>query len=255
MDKQNLHLRKIILTGLMIALVFIATSLIKIPSINGYLHFGDGFVFISAIILGPFYGAFAAGVGSMLADLLSPYAQWALPTLIVKSSMALIMGIVIRHKTKKQNFVTVGINLIVWTAFFTALKASLHNAIITSVDNLAGALGDSPENVQKLAGDVQSKLTVAIVLFIVLVLALVYWIIKTNKYSSFGPEMILGMTSAGTCMIIGYFLTEIILYGNPISPVFSVPMNIIQFILGIVIALAVLPGLKKAYSYIYGEDL
>ena len=34
----------------------------------------------------------AAGVGSMLADLLSD-AQWALPTLIIKSLMALIMGL------------------------------------------------------------------------------------------------------------------------------------------------------------------
>ncbi|NLY19087.1 MAG: ECF transporter S component [Clostridiaceae bacterium] len=254
MDKEKVHLRKIILTGLMITLVFIATSIIKIPTTNGYIHLGDGFVFISAYLLGPFYGAIAAGVGSMLADLLSPYAQWALPTFIIKSLMALIMGLIIRQKNKKQTSITVSAILIVWVGFFTAIKSALQKAVNTALDNLAGALEDSPGNVQKLAGNVQTTLTIAIILFIVLVLALVYRINKKQKYSSLGPGIILGMISAGTCMIIGYFITEIILYGNPISPAFSVPMNIIQFIMGIFIFLAVTPGLKKAYTFIYGES-
>lgn len=255
MDKENQQLRKIILTGLMIALVFVSTSIIKIPTTNGYIHLGDGFVFISACLLGPFYGAIAAGTGSMLADLLSPYAQWALPTFIIKSLMALIMGLIIKQKNKKQTLIIVGANLIVWIGFFAAIKSALQRAVNTALDNLAGAMEDSPENIQKLAENVQTTLTAAIVLYVVLVLALVYWIVKTHKFSSLGPGIILGMTSAGTCMIIGYFITEIILYGNPISPAFSVPMNIIQFIMGVVITLAVTPGLKKAYSFIYGESL
>ena len=102
MTQPNEQIKKIVLTGLMTGLVFLATSIIKIPTMNGYIHLGDGFIFISAIILGPFYGSFAAGVGSMLADLLSPYAQWALPTLIIKSLMALIMGLVLRQRTRKE---------------------------------------------------------------------------------------------------------------------------------------------------------
>ena len=60
MEKRSIQVNKTVLTGLMTALVILATSL-KIPIINGYIHLGDGFVFLSAIILGPFYGAFAAG--------------------------------------------------------------------------------------------------------------------------------------------------------------------------------------------------
>lgn len=254
MDKEKPDLRKIILTGLMIALVFVSTRFVQIPSLNGYIHFGDGFVFLSAILLGPFYGAFAAGIGSMFSDLLSPYAQWALPTLIIKSLMAFIMGLVLRQKSKKQTFLTVGINLAVWIAFFTTVKSALYKTVQLSVENLAGALEDSPENVRKMADDVQSNLTIAIILFIILVAALIIWIIKKRNIS-FGHGLILGMTSAGTCMIIGYFLTEIILYGNPISPAFSVPMNLIQFIVGVVITLAITPGLQKAYSLIFNEPM
>lgn len=254
MGKENVHLRKIILTGLMMALVFVSTSIIKIPTANGYIHLGDGFVFISASLLGPFYGAVAAGIGSMASDLLSPYAQWALPTFIIKSLMALIMGLIIRQKTKKETFITVGANLVAWVGFFTYIKSALQRAVNNALDNLAGALEDSPENVQKLAENVQTTLTIAVVIFVVLVMALVFWIIKKQKHSRLGPGMILGMTSAGTCMIIGYFITEIMLYGNPISPAFSVPMNIIQFVIGVVINLAITPGLKKAYAFIYGES-
>ncbi len=191
----------------------------------------------------------------MLSDLLSPYAQWALPSLIVKSLMALIMGVVIRQKSKKQAFITIGISLVVWVCFVAAIKSALSRAVNFSVENLADAMDKSIENVQKSAGDVQLTLTVAIIIFVILISALVYWIVKKKNVTSFGFGMVLGMTSAGTCMIIGYYITEIILYGNPISPVFSVPMNIIQLIMGFVIAIVVTPGLRKAYAYIYGDKI
>ena len=54
MRDKNIQLRQIIITGLMTTLVFLATSVIKIPTTNGYIHLGDGFVFMSAILLGPF---------------------------------------------------------------------------------------------------------------------------------------------------------------------------------------------------------
>ena len=43
--------------AIMSALVFIATYLIKIPSLNGYTHIGDSMIIISALILGKKKGA------------------------------------------------------------------------------------------------------------------------------------------------------------------------------------------------------
>ena len=76
---------KIILTGLMMAMIVVATIVIPIPVPfgTGYIHFGDAMIFLSVLILGWKYGAIAAGVGSALADLLVGYAIWALWTLVV----------------------------------------------------------------------------------------------------------------------------------------------------------------------------
>ncbi len=64
---ENQKVRKLVLSALMAALVYVATSIIQIPSpVNGYVNLGDCFVLLSGWLLGPWYGAAAAGIGSML---------------------------------------------------------------------------------------------------------------------------------------------------------------------------------------------
>ncbi len=252
MKRDSNQLKKIVLTGLMMALVTLSTSVIKIPTVNGYIHLGDGFVFLSAIILGPFYGAFAAGVGSMMADILGGYAQWALPTLVIKALMALLVGLIARHKNKKQALLAAGTTVIVWTAFFVVVKNALLSAVQFSVTSLADAVEDTPENVIQRASSLQWMLTVAILVFLVLVFVFILWLVKKQKTEGFGPGAVIGMMSAGACMIIGYYVADFIIYGNPVSPVFSVPMNLIQFIAGIAITSAIAPALVrlKVYAFI-----
>jgi hypothetical protein len=159
--------------------------------------------------------------------------------------MALIMGIVIRHKTKKQTVISAGVTLVIWIGFFTFVKNALSHTLKHSVDNLSAALEDSPENIVQLASQIQWKLTAAIFAFFILVFAMIYWFTKKQKKTYLDPSMILGMMSAGSCMIIGYYIAETILYGNAISPVFSIPMNLVQFVTGIVITILIAPALLK----------
>ena len=244
MEKRSIQVNKTVLTGLMTALVILATSL-KIPIINGYIHLGDGFVFLSAIILGPFYGAFAAGVCSMAADILGGFAQWALPTLLIKSSMAMLLGLISRQKTKKQAYISAGATVVIWTAFFITIKNALINAVKFSAEGLAQAMDDTAENIVQKAAGIQWKLSAAILIFLMIVFLLLVWLIKKQSSAGFSPKMVLGMMSAGACMIIGYYLAEVLIYGNPVSPAFSVPMNLFQFIVGIVITAAISPALSR----------
>lgn len=88
-------LRKLIITALMAAMTMIATMIIKVPSVTGgYIHPGDSMVILSGIILGPVYGGLAAGIGSMLADVFSGYAGFALATLMIKGLAALISSLI-----------------------------------------------------------------------------------------------------------------------------------------------------------------
>lgn len=80
--------------GILTALVFLATYIIKIPSINGYTHLGDCMILISVLILGWKKSALVGGVGASLADLLGGYTQWILPTFVIKACMAVVMGII-----------------------------------------------------------------------------------------------------------------------------------------------------------------
>lgn len=91
-NKELSLTRKLTLTALISALVTVSTMIIQIPIPSGYIHGGDTIIIFAAVFFGPFYGAVAAGIGSMLADILTGYAIWAFPTLIVKTIMAFIIG-------------------------------------------------------------------------------------------------------------------------------------------------------------------
>lgn len=87
------HIRKLVQAALFAALCTIMTMVIQIPSpMQGYVNLGDCAVLLSAWILGPWYGGAAAGMGSMLADLLSGYARYAPGTFVVKLVMAVAAG-------------------------------------------------------------------------------------------------------------------------------------------------------------------
>ena len=60
---ENQKVRKLVLSALMAALVYVATSIIQIPSpVNGYVNLGDCFVLLSGWLLGPWYGAAACQI-------------------------------------------------------------------------------------------------------------------------------------------------------------------------------------------------
>lgn len=94
--------KKLVFAALMAALTYVATTIIKIPSpTNGYIHPGDGLVFLSGILLGPLYGGLAAGIGSMFADLLSGYTHYVLGTFIIKMLAAMACGFLCKYLTAK----------------------------------------------------------------------------------------------------------------------------------------------------------
>ena len=88
---RNLSVKKLTMAGVMAALVFVMTYVPKVPVpvTGGYVHLGDGAIFLSVLLLGPL-GIPAAAIGSGLADILGGYLVYALPTMIIKAVVALI---------------------------------------------------------------------------------------------------------------------------------------------------------------------
>lgn len=100
---NDIKTRKLTTLGLLIALVTVATMVIKIPinSTGGYVNLGDSMIFLAAILFGWKYGLIAGGIGSALADVLGGFGQWAIPTLIVKGIMGLIVGKIASENDEK----------------------------------------------------------------------------------------------------------------------------------------------------------
>lgn len=101
--------RKIVLTAIFIALVYVGTLIIQfpIPGTNGYVNLGDSFILLSGYFFGPLTGFLAGGLGSSLSDITTGYALWAPFTLIIKGLMGAIMGFLV--KTKRMNFVLIAV--------------------------------------------------------------------------------------------------------------------------------------------------
>ena len=97
------HVKKTVQAAMLAALVFAATYAVKIPSpTNGYVNLGDCFVLASGWLLGPWYGAAAAGIGSALTDLLAGYPYYVPGTLVIKALMALAAALLYKAMAKKS---------------------------------------------------------------------------------------------------------------------------------------------------------
>nr|WP_311444824.1 ECF transporter S component [Ezakiella coagulans] len=114
-SEKNYTTKKIAIVALMIGLVYVG-SLISfyIPVGIGTptrLHLGNGFCLLAGLILGPIWGGFAAGVGSVFLDLTNPaYIAGAPITFIFKFLMGAVCGAIAMDKSghglnKRKNLI------------------------------------------------------------------------------------------------------------------------------------------------------
>ncbi len=70
------------------AVIFVFTAYLHIPTGAGFTHAGDGIIYLSACILPMPYAMVASAVGGALADGLSGYPVWIPATIIIKAITA-----------------------------------------------------------------------------------------------------------------------------------------------------------------------
>lgn len=88
--------KKIVLNGVMIALVFLGTYLTRIPTPlpGGYFNLGDAVIMVAAITLGRKSGLIAGAIGSCLADIVTGGFIFAPITFIVKGLEGYFVGVI-----------------------------------------------------------------------------------------------------------------------------------------------------------------
>ena len=101
MKKRNETIRMLVLSAMFAALCCVTTMLVQFPTVAGYTNIGEGMCLLAGLVLGPWYGFFAAGIGSGLADLLAGYAHYVPGTFIIKGLVALVAALLLQPMLKK----------------------------------------------------------------------------------------------------------------------------------------------------------
>lgn len=246
---RNDRIEKLVMTALMTALITVVTIIIPIPVpfTNGYIHLGDSMIFLAVIILGWKNGALAAAVGSTFADLLLGFVYWAPWTFVIKGGMALILGLIIFQsgKSKLRFTVTSSIIIAFWLVFNYIVQAIIkyeHNRDVSTLVEGAGV--SSASEFGDFLSSIESWL-MAGSLAIPLLLIIIVVIFTRSKKKSMPLSQILGMSGSGIFMVFGYYVAGGLIYGNFAISAFSVPFNILQFVVGFVLATAISVGLSK----------
>ncbi len=155
---KNTNVKKMALTAMFTAMIFVLTMFVKVPVVSGYVHFGDALIYLCAGIIGGPWAVFAAAVGEALADLAGGYAVYAPGTAIVKAILAILF--MIAHKNKEKLLTPVSALMTIPAGCVTVGGYFIADMIIDKTY----AVADIPGNVIQAAGSA--------VLFIVLSAAL-----------------------------------------------------------------------------------
>ena len=162
----------LVTTAMMTAMVMIATTFFKIPNAMGYVHLGDGFVLLAAIILPKRYACFAGGVGAGLADIYGGYAVWAPWTFVIKIVMVLIVQLFFDILIKRASNENHAAKLagIPFAELFAYVLAVLWTAAAYYVaqgfiyGNWAAPIADEPGNLLQASVGAAVAITVSVAL-------------------------------------------------------------------------------------------
>ena len=87
-----MNTKQFVRVAMLTALACVLTIVPKVPIGGGYVHFGDCIIYVAAMILGPIPGAIVGAIGHSLADFISGYPIFCIPTFIIKGIMGFAIG-------------------------------------------------------------------------------------------------------------------------------------------------------------------
>lgn len=142
--KQNngVQMKYMCLAGVFTALVFVFTAYLHIPSVNGYVHIGDGFIYFAACLLPLPYALFVGAGGAVLADCLTGYAVWAPGSAVIKALLVLCFCRKGAKILSRRNLIALLPAVAVCVGGYY-----LYGSLITG--NFGAALADIPGNVMQ----------------------------------------------------------------------------------------------------------
>lgn len=232
------------LAAVFTALVCVVTIMfsIYVPDTQGFFNIGESMVFLSALLFGPFAGAFAGGMGSMLADLLLGYPHYAPATLIIKACEGAIVGALKKRNPKFSSTLN-------WK-FFTLVLGVVAGFLL-------GWAGTA-----RYSGEVELTLgTGSFMFYVPAEFWLILGVITTLSIAALGfladPQFgwtVFSVITGGFIMVLGYFIYQQFFIGPLFNieavAIAEIPVNIGQMIIGATVALPIAKIVWRALPYL-----
>ena len=120
---MNKNLKKITLTGVFSAMIFVLTMFVKVTVPSGYIHFGDAMIYVCAVLLGSPWAMIAGALGEGLADVAGGFAMYAPATVIIKVIIAFLFSLCKNENkllTVKSGIMTLPAALVTVGGYFAA---------------------------------------------------------------------------------------------------------------------------------------
>ena len=121
-------------------MVFVVTAYLHIPTYNGYVHCGDGLIFIAACILPMPYSIVVGVSGAMLADLLTGFAIWAPGSMVIKGLLAILFSCRSNKIITRRNLVMLLPAALISAAGYYLYEALIVDSFIASLSGIPGSL-------------------------------------------------------------------------------------------------------------------
>lgn len=242
--------RDIVTIGLFAALSFVALYIkIDIPSPVGkpFLHMGNMFTILAALLFGSIVGGTSGSIGMGLWDILNGYAQYAYKTFILKFGIGFFVGLVASKGQKKDAKSPLR---------FLAVAATLFIILGLLLAVVAHTVGYQIQ-FEQIHIEGKDTLTISPVLYIFclfLGVSLVVTCFLIQKISIKMQYAILGAIAGIAFNIIGEFgfkTVELILAGSKVGPavlaaLINLPSTVINGTFSIIFALVLYVPLHKA---------
>lgn len=148
--KSTLYMSAV--SALFAALCTVFVYFIHIPNgIGGYTHAGDMFVYLAACMLPTPYAAMSSAVGFALADLLSGYPHYMIPSALIRVLVVLMFSSKQEKILSKRNYVALPLSAVITVVGYAVTKYFVYLLMKSegSQAAIAAAIASIPGNIMQ----------------------------------------------------------------------------------------------------------
>jgi uncharacterized membrane protein len=236
-------------TAIFTAFVAAATSVftIYIPATTGYFNVGEIMVYTSALLMGPFVGAFAGGVGSMISDLSLGAPYFAPGTLVIKGIEGFVVGYLGTRtfpKVTKTGWrgIALGFGLVFSLALAYIGSAFLSGDFSITLGGAWYIPGFTFDlQVPQLFWPIVGTVAFVIIAFV------------ASRIEIKSGQSVMSVLVGGSEMVAGYYLYESLVLTliapasvvAGLAPAAEVPFNVAQALIGLLVAVPLVRSIKS----------